>query len=235
MNPRFKYKNHIDYPELKSFTEPTGFREYYTPFGPVASVTSILSTLPHPELDAWRERLGDEEANRITEEAATIGSAMHDMLESYVNDVPRETLDTPEEKMAEEMFRCLKLMGLSRLSEIWGVEVCLYCNNLFAGRTDLVGIYNGKRSIIDYKTSIWRKKEKYLENYRHQLAAYAIAHEEMFGTGENEIEQGVILVGIRPHEKYKLGAKIQTEIMNKEELKRYKLSWMDIVEDYYGG
>ena len=154
MNPRFKHKNHLDYPELKSYTDPTGHREYYTPFGSTTSVTTILSTLPHPELDAWRERLGDEEADRITEEAAAIGSAMHDMLESYVRDTSRETLDTPEEKMAEEMFRCLKRRGLRRLSEIWGVEVCLYCNNLFAGRTDLIGVYGGKRSIIDYKTSI---------------------------------------------------------------------------------
>lgn len=234
MNPRFKHKNHIDYPELKSYTDPTGHREYYTPFGSTTSVTTILSTLPHPELDAWRERLGDEEADRITEEAAVIGSAMHDMLESYVRDTSRETLDTPEEKMAEEMFRCLKLRGLRRLSEIWGVEVCLYCNNLFAGRTDLIGVYGGKRSIIDYKTSIWRKKEKYIENYKHQIAAYAIAHEELFGAGENEIEQGVILVGIRPHVEYNLPAKIQVEIMDKEELKHYKLSWMDIVEDFYG-
>lgn len=228
---KYKFNPNFRYSELDSHTAASGERQYLTPYGPAPSVTTILSTLPHPELDAWKERLGEEEANRITEEAANIGSAMHNMLESHVLDEEYKTTGFPEEIIAKKMFRPVQLMGLRPLNEVWGVEVPLYCNNLYAGRTDLIGVYKKKPSVIDYKTSIFRKKEKYIENYKYQLSAYSLAHKLLYP--DFELEQGVLLIGIRPHPEFKLPPKVQIEIFDKEELKKYQLGWIDILVEYH--
>ncbi len=216
---------------MESETLHNGKRTYFTPDGPATSVTTILSTLPHPELDRWRERVGESEAFRVSKEATDIGSRMHDRLEHYVKD--EEYIDTgiPEEAFAKRMFQLVKTTGLSRVSEIWGVEVALYCHNLYAGRTDLVGVYNGIPSIIDYKTSKFFKSSKYLDQYRLQLCAYAIAHDEMFG--DMGIKQGVLLIGTRPNPEYNIPAKLQRVIIPEREMEEYKVKWMDIVENFH--
>ena len=195
MNKRFKYRTDLIYPELKSETLPNGKRTYWTPEGPATSVTTILSSLPHPELDAWKERVGEEEAARISKEATDIGTCMHDRLEAYVKDIEYVEKGIPEEAFSKKMFQAVKVMGLGKISEVWGVEVALYCHALYAGRTDLIGVYGGIPSIIDYKTSKFFKKDTYIRNYKLQTAAYAVAHDEMFG--ETGIRQGVLLIGMR--------------------------------------
>lgn len=224
-NPNFKYD------ELESHTADSGERQYFTPHGPAPSVTTILSTLPHPELDAWRERVGDEEANRISKEATDIGSAMHNMLESHVLNEEYEELGIPEEKIAKKMFQVVKLMGLKALNEIWGVEVPLFCGNLYAGRTDLVGVYRNKPSIIDYKTSVFYKKTRFIEDYKCQLSAYSLAHKLMFP--DYDLEQGVLLIGLRPNPDYKIPPKVQIEIFNKDEMREYQMKWINILIDFH--
>ncbi len=231
MNKRFKYRTDLVYPEMESETLPNGKRTYYTPDGPATSVTTILSTLPHPELDRWRERVGEAEAFRVSKEATDMGTCMHNRLEAYVKD--EEYIDTgiKEEEFAKKMFQIVKTTGLSRVNEIWGVEEALYCHSLYAGRTDLIGVYNHIPSIIDYKTSKFFKKAEYIYNYKLQTAAYCIAHDEMFG--DTGIRQGVLLIGTRPNPEYRIPAKLQRVIIPEEEMKEYKIKWMDIVEEFH--
>jgi len=230
VNPRFKYRTDIPYFDIEAVTSDTG-RKYYTPDGPAPSVTTILSTLPHPELDAWRVRVGDEEADRISKEATDIGTNMHDRLEAYVKN--EEFIDTGVqcEWMAKKMFQQVKVMGLAKLNEVWGVEVALHLYNLYAGRTDLVGVYNRIPSIIDYKTSKFFKRDSWLTNYKLQTAAYAVAHDEMFG--DLGIRQGVLLIGTRPNKEYKVTPRVQKIIIPAEEMDHYKYEWMQVVENYH--
>ncbi len=231
MNKRFKYRTDLVYPEMESETLPNGKRTYQTPEGPATSVTTILATLPHPELDAWRERVGEVEAFIVSKEATDMGTCMHDRLEAYVKD--EEYVDTgiPEEVFAKQMFQIVRTIGLSRLNEIWGIEEALYCHSLYAGRTDLIGVYNRIPSIIDYKTSKFFKKAEYIEAYKLQIAAYCIAHDEMFG--DLGIRQGVLLIGTRPNPEYKIPANLQRIIIPEAEMHEYKIKWMDIVENFH--
>ena len=137
------------YPSLKSKTFDDGIRLYETPSGVwVPSVTTILSTLPKDGLIAWRERVGDEEADRITEEACDIGSQLHDMLEGYVSGYlkgkPQKSPETQREKIAWGMAKVVQDYGLlDCLDEVWAIEEALYFDEFYAGRTDLIGKYQG--------------------------------------------------------------------------------------------
>jgi len=231
MNKRFRYRD-LSYPTLESDTTSNGERVYYTPMGAAPSVTTIISTLPHPGLDEWRERVGEEEADRVSKEAASIGTCMHDMLESYVRDVQYPETNTPEEAIAKKMFAAVRMMGLRDLQEIWGIEVALYYENLYAGRTDIVGVYSGKPSIIDYKTSKYFKKDEWIEDYKLQTAAYAICHDELFPDIE-PIEQCVLLLGTRPNPEYRVPPKCQRVIIEKDEMEEYKDRWLGVLEEYH--
>ncbi len=231
MKARFKYSDAVPYPEMESHTADNGSRVYFTPAGRAPSVTTILSTLPHPGLDEWRERVGEEEAERVSKEATDIGSAMHDMLEAYVRGVEFEPKGIPEEKIAAKMFRAVRMLGLRQLSEVWGIEVPLYYESLYAGRTDLVGVYKDKPSIIDYKTAKYFKKGEWIEEYKLQTAAYAIAHDWMFP--EFRMEQAVLLLGTRPNPEYHVPPKCQIVTIGTEELETWKDKWVDVLDGYY--
>ena len=232
---KYDFRTDLIYPKVESVTLDSGERTYMTPHGPAPSVTTILGTLPHPELDAWKARLGQVEADRITKEAAEIGSYMHNLLETHVKAEPIPAPQNELQRMATQMFHCVRLIGLQRLEVVWGVETALFVGNLYAGRTDLVGVYDGLASIIDYKTGLYPKKPKFVENYKMQIAAYGLAHEEMFPGANNLIRQGVILVGIRPNEKYKKGPELQKIILTDMEMDDYKLKWLRVVEEYHAG
>lgn len=231
VNPRFKYRDHLIYPTIQSHTSAGGDRVYYTPAGDAPSVTTILATLPHPGLDEWRERVGEEEAARVSKEATDIGSSMHNMLEAYVRDVPYQATGIPEEKIAKKLFKTVRMMGLRPLEEVWGIEVALHYDNLFAGRTDLVGVYGGYPSIIDYKSAKYFKKAEYLEDYKLQTAAYALAHDTMFPS--EKIEQAVLLIGTRPNPEYKVPPNYQRVVIPQAELEQYKDQWVEVLDNYY--
>jgi genome maintenance exonuclease 1 len=182
-------------------------------------------------LDEWRERVGEEEAARVSKEATDIGSSMHNMLEAYIRDVPYEATGIPEEIIAKKLFKPVRMMGLRPLQEVWGVEVALHFDDLFAGRTDLVGIYDGLPSIIDYKSAKYFKKAEYLEDYKLQTAAYSIAHDDMFPS--EKIEQAVLLIGTRPNPEYKVPPNYQRVVIGPDELKVYKNRWIEVLDGYY--
>jgi hypothetical protein len=229
---RFKYSDAIDYIEMESRTAENGKREYYTPAGTAPSVTTILSSLPNPKLDEWRERVGEEEAARLSKEATDMGSAMHDMLECYVRGVPFEPKGIPEEIVAEKMFRAVRMFGLRKLSEVWGVEVPLYYENLYAGRTDLVGVYDNQLSIIDYKTAKYFKRDDWIHEYFLQVSAYSIAHDWMFP--DFKITQAVLLLGTRPNPEYHVPPKCQIVIVDAVKLEQYKDEWVEVLEEFHG-
>ena len=232
MASRFRYSESIQYPEMESHTADSGSRVYFTPAGRAPSVTTILSTLPNPGLDEWRERVGEEEAARVSKEATDIGSAMHDMLEAYVREVPFEGKGIPEEAIAKKMFAAVRMFGLRNLREVWGIEVPLHYEDLYAGRTDLVGVYNGKLSIIDYKTAKYFKKEEWIHEYYLQTAAYAIAHDWMFP--EHHIEQAVLLLGTRPSgPPYNVPPKCQIVVIPEDKLEASKDEWIQVLDGYY--
>lgn len=227
----FQYRGpKFPYPDLSSVTADDGKRVYQTPGGPAPSVTTILSSIPNPELEAWRERIGQEEVDRITTEAARIGTFMHDMLEHYVCGTEYPETGDPLEKIAKQMFSCIKMLGFRGVSEVWGVEVALHFQDVYAGRTDLVAIYEKAPAIIDYKNSRFNKKAEYVEKYKLQLAGYSMAHEDMFG---EPIHQGVLLIGIRPNPQYNKPPSLQKIVVQREEMDQYKAKWVNVLETYY--
>lgn len=177
-----------DYKELKR-QSVDGKRLYENPYGdPVPSVTTILSATQPAEkrqaLANWRKRVGTEEAQRITTTAANRGTVMHNILEHWAlgeyetynpgnNIVHRQAKD-----MAQVVIENIE----NDVNEIWGTEVNLCAANLYAGTTDLVGMYKGKPTIMDFKQTNKPKKREWIDDYFLQGAAYGLAHNEMFGT-----------------------------------------------------
>ena len=161
------------------------------------SVTTIISATQSEEKKAslakWKERLGATAADRVRDVAAMRGTAMHKYLEAYVQGTGHRDL-TSIGKEAEPMAKQIINQGLIDLNEIWGSEVVLYYPDKYAGATDVVGIYNGRESIIDFKQSNKPKKREWVDDYFIQLGAYAMAHNKVYDT---KIKQGVILMCTR--------------------------------------
>ena len=201
-------------------------RHYDIGSSKLPSVTTILSATQSDEkrasLEAWKNKVGGIEADRIKNTAANRGTAMHSYLEMHING--ENLLDlTIEGLAARSMAQTIIDKGLIELQEIWGNEVVLYYPELYAGQTDLCGVYQGRDSIIDFKQSNKPKKDEWIEDYKLQLAAYATAHDCIYGT---KIEQGVILM-CTPDNFF------QRFIINGAQFREYKWKWLDKVDHYY--
>ena len=169
----------IGYDDLISETLDTG-RTYATPDGKkYPSITTILSILSEDSIQKWRARVGEEEANRVSTRASRRGTAVHEALEKYVNNVEwKELLDTQTPDVIQSITSVRDVLDKS-LGKVYGQEIPLYSHHLkCAGRVDCVAEFNGKPSIIDYKTSKKLKPRKFIENYFCQETAYAIMWEE---------------------------------------------------------
>jgi genome maintenance exonuclease 1 len=216
-----------------------GKRHYCLPNGKkVPSVTTILDKTKSSEsreaLANWKKRVGEQQAQQITTEAANRGTRMHSYLETYVmmddlKPLPSNPFAHPSWFMAAEII----LHGLGQVDEFWGVEVPVYYSGLYAGTTDCVGLWNGKPAIIDFKQSNKVKKREWIEDYFLQLAAYALAHDEMTGT---EIDQGVILMAVQPKlledQTYTTPQYLEFVVAG-EEFAHWKNEWIKRVELYY--
>ena len=192
------------------------------------SVTTILSaTQPQDKIDAiakWKARVGDEEATRVKNTAANRGTLMHSILEGHI--LGKEVLDLTEKgQEAHSMAKTIIDKGLPDLEEIWGSEVVVSYPGLYAGATDLVGIYMGRDSIIDFKQSNKPKRKEWIEDYFLQLAAYAMAHNCVY---ESEITQGVILM-CTP-DKY-----LQKFQIKGREFIKYQHKFLERLDKYYSG
>jgi genome maintenance exonuclease 1 len=188
----------VKLPELQFdlLTETTeSGRTYLTPTGEkYPSITTILSSYNKKAFFEWRKRVGEEEANRIARKASSRGTKMHTVCEKYLlNEITEVKMRTmmPDTK---SLFLQLKPFIDTNVGKIYGLEQALYSHKLrLAGRCDCIAEWNGKISIVDYKSSTREKSEDGILNYFMQCSAYA----EMFGeiTGI-EIEQIVVAVAV---------------------------------------
>ena len=159
------------------------------------SVTTVLGETQEQSkrdsLQRWRQRVGVEEAKKITHDAATRGTSMHMYLEKYC--LGEGYLDlTDTGNVAKHMAEKIVDRGIdNRLTEIYGNEATLYYPGLYAGSVDLVGQLDGKITIIDFKQTNKPKQREWIGDYFLQMAAYGMAHDAVYDT---TIEQGVILM-----------------------------------------
>ena len=179
-------------PCVRSTTD--GLRTYNVGNENLPSVTSILQATQSDEkrasLARWQARVGVDEATRVKQQAASRGTNMHLHLEKFI--LGQGHMDLTEEgKTAKSMAQTVIDQGLGDLQEIWGSEVTLWYPGLYAGATDVVGVYDYEDSIIDFKQANKPKRKEWIEDYFMQSAAYAMAHNQVYNT---EISQCVILM-----------------------------------------
>ena len=217
--------NKFDYQTIQR-KSVDGKRKYLTPDGgAVASVTTILdATKDKTHLIAWRKRVGETKAQQIVTEAAGVGTRMHKYLEDYVEfGTWAEPGSNPYAKQAHMMATQVKENALSDVDEIWGSEVALYVPQMYAGTTDLVGQYKGNPCIMDFKQTNKPKKLEWVQDYFLQLTAYAIAHNEIYGTN---ICEGHIFMCSRAGE-------YQQFDLWPHEFKEWEQEWWNRVYAYY--
>ena len=159
------------------------------------SVTTILQATQSDEKKAklaeWRQNVGENKAESIKNEAAERGSIMHRIIEGYLLG-QRHADFSNQGQLAGVMAETIIESGIrGHLDEIWGSEITVYYPGLYAGATDLVGVYEGRESIVDFKQSNKPKRKEWIEDYFVQLAAYAMAHNHIYGT---KIQSGTILM-----------------------------------------
>jgi genome maintenance exonuclease 1 len=190
---------------------------------PMPSVTTILdATKDKSHLKDWEDRVGKEEAERVRNDSATVGTHMHNVIERLLLnrplEVPRTWLHVKGYRMGHQLIEHF----FPHVDEVWGAEVSLYVPNTYAGTSDCVGIYKGKPCIMDFKQTNRPKKREWIEDYFLQLAAYAVAHDRVHGT---KIDQGVIMMMSQ-------GGEPQEFITVGREFDGYKDKWWRRVEQY---
>jgi genome maintenance exonuclease 1 len=211
------------YSALKRLDLPTGRVYSLDGSTPVPSVTAILSaTKDKQHLEAWAARVGQEEANRIKNEAATVGTHMHSVVERLLLNRPLETPRTWLQVKGYRMGYLLVERFFPHVDEVWGTEIPLLYPERYAGTSDCIGIYKGKPSIIDFKQTNRMKRRDWIEDYFVQLAAYAEAHNKQHGT---DINQGVILMVAQDGE-------VQEFVTVGREFDSYRDAWWRRVESH---
>ena len=187
---KFIHRNDIGDFEIPKRVEKDGNRYYVTPDGNhYPSITSILALQENLGLEAWKEKVGEKEAKRISKESLKIGTAVHQMAEFYLSNYIIKLKD--EDKKIVDTFNRLRFL-LGNINNIVGLEIPLFSDLLrVAGTADCIAEYNGVPSVIDFKTSRKPKKEEWIDDYYMQTFAYKLMFEEMTGV---EIKQIVILV-----------------------------------------
>ena len=168
----------LEFESLKT-KNVNGKRHYDTPGGLYPSVTTITSQVGKEAIKEWRERIGPKEANKIVKKASRRGTRVHKICEDYINNVEINYKEI--EPINHFLFKQIKPILDIHLGEVLGVECALYSDYLrVAGRVDCVGIFDGKASIIDFKTTSKRKRRDWIQNYFMQESAYAVMFEERY-------------------------------------------------------
>lgn len=187
---------HTELNEMNAVTTEKG-RRYRTPEGvDLPSITTVLSILSRDSIMKWRRRVGAEEANRISHRASTRGTAVHAIIEKYINN--EENFKDGYTPDIIGSFLDLKPILDGRIGRVYAQEAPLYSNHLgVAGRVDCVADFDGKLSIIDFKTSMKPKRKDWITNYFMQESAYSIMWEERTG---RPITQLVTIISVDNHE-----------------------------------
>ncbi len=217
-----------------------GRRLYATPDGRrLPSVTTILDKTKPEEsrraLNEWKKRVGTERAQAITTEAANRGTRMHSYLEHYVKTNEIQPAGTnPYAWASHVMAQTVIDQGLQNVSEFWGVEIPLYFPGLYAGTSDGAGIHLGEEAILDYKQTNKPKRSEWIDDYRLQLVAYALAHNELYGT---RIRKGVILMCVRPEmdDQFNITKppEYQEFVLEAQDFDHWEQQWWKRLELYY--
>ena len=221
-----QWNNKFNYPKsTRSIVQ--GSRHYVINQENLPSVTTILKATESEEKKAklaeWKNKVGHKQAEIISREATSRGSSMHDYLEKFL--LGKLNLDligdnSREKMMADQIIE----NGLrNKLNEIWGCEATLYYPGKYAGAADCIGIYENRESLIDFKNANKPKKDEWIDDYYLQCAAYAMAHNTVYGTN---ITQGVILLCTKDNI-------FQRFIIDGERFKNYQNQFMEKVEQFY--
>lgn len=202
-----------------------GKRFYEIPDGSkTPSVSTILSaTKDMTALNAWKKRVGTENAKKIKSEAAGIGTAMHANIEKFLLGEEREVSNQSFQVKANAMAQKIIENGLKDVNEVWGIEQALYFPYKYSGTADLIGEYKNMPAIMDFKQSNKPKKKEWIGDYFLQLTAYRLAHNEVYKTN---IKTGVIFVCTRD-EAY------QQFDLSEDDCTYWEKIWWDRVDKYY--
>ena len=188
------WNNKFNYPKSSRSIED-GLRKYLFNNVKLPSVTSILQATKSEEdkasLENWKQRVGYTEAKRIKNEASNRGTSMHSYIEDFLKGRINESFFESNENYKNMAKEIIEKGIKGKLEEIYGIETTLYYPEKYAGTADLVGIYQGKESIIDFKQANRPKKIDYIQDYFLQLGAYTLAHNVVYKTN---ITSGVILL-----------------------------------------
>ena len=192
------------------------------------SVTTILAATQREEkkasLEAWRQRLGAEAADKVKDDAAARGTVMHHIIESWLTDQGHLDL-TDTGQQAHTMADLIIKKGLeNRLTEIYGVEPTVFHSGMgYAGATDFIGVHDGELIIGDFKQSNKPKRREWIEDYKLQMAAYALAFQDMFNI---PIGKAINFICTKDFYYQEFG-------FDGEEFRQAKYTWMKKVEQYY--
>jgi genome maintenance exonuclease 1 len=183
--------NHVDLDKSKLPTvkgkRVDGFRFYSINGKNYPSVTSVLSIRKKKELQDWRDKIGDKVADWEMGRAARRGKATHTLIEQYIKNETPSIRDV----LPLGLFKLMKPY-VDQINNIHCLETVMFSDKLtVAGQVDCIAEYNGKLSVIDFKTANKERKESWIENYFLQTCAYSMMYEEHFGT---KIDQLVILI-----------------------------------------
>lgn len=207
-------------------------RLYEIPSGSkVPSVTTILSATESEEnkqgLANWRSFVGDQVADEIMKEACTVGTFMHENLENRMIGEEDHQGSMPIRKLARRMADVIQANAWPKIPEIWGQEAMLYYDGLYAGTSDLVGLYEGEPAIMDYKNSRKPKSKSKIHNYFMQGCAYALAHNKMYGTNISKV---VLFICVREDPK---NLEYQEFMIEGDEFTDFCDQWITRVHKFY--
>ena len=180
------------------------------------SVTSILGVRKKVELQQWRDKIGENVANWEMGRAARRGTATHNLIENYIKGDPLEEKSV----LPLGLFKLMKPY-IDQINNIHCLETVLYTSKYrLAGQVDCIAEYNGKLSVIDFKTANKERKEEWIDNYFLQCTAYGLMYEELF---KKEIDQIVVIIGGED-------GSIATYIKEKKD---YIKKLETVIEDFY--
>jgi len=226
---RFKFIDNLDTSKLPitKGKKVDGFRFYDIDGKAYPSITTVLSIRSKEGIEKWRNSIGEKVANWEMGRAARRGKATHTLVEQYIKNETPSIRDV----LPLGLFRLLKPY-IDQIDNIHCLETIMYSKQLtIAGQVDCIAEYNGKLSVIDFKTANKERKEDWIENYFLQTTAYAIMYEEMFGKPIEQIvillaaEDGTVQSYTRDKKEYadKLGVAIQDFYKHYESINKDKV------------
>ena len=218
--PKFNYQ------KINRVDSTTG-RVYSINDERLPSVTTILgatrSADSEAKLAAWRQREGEKKADQIRDDAAARGTIMHRILEGHIKGEGHMDLTKLGMEAGTMAQNIIDKGHFSPLTEVRGLEMPLWYPGLYAGASDVAGVYNGQPAIIDFKQSNKYKKREWIDDYFIQCAAYAVAHNYVYRTN---IQSGVILISVK-------GGDVLRYESEGKEFQHFMWTWLGRVGQYY--